>query len=66
MKKYLLLCLLGVLPLTSWSQVVTNDEPDDEDEIIVTDQEGNEEVIEFPEAMTYDLDSLMNLLIWTR
>jgi len=61
MKKYLLLCLLGVLPLTSWSQVVTNDEPDDEDEIIVTDQEGNEEVIEFPEAMTYDLDSLMNL-----
>ena len=61
MKKYLLLCLLGVLPLTSWSQVVTNDEPDDEDEIIVTDQEGNEEVIEFPEAMTYDLDSLMSL-----
>ena len=63
MKKYLLLCLLGVLPLTSWSQVVTNDEPDDEDEIIVTDQEGNEEVIEFPEAMTYDLDSLMSLYI---
>ena len=25
------------------------------------DQEGNEEVIEFPEAMTYDLDSLLNL-----
>ena len=34
---------------------------DDEDEITVTDQEGNEEVIEFPEAMTYDLDSLLNL-----
>ena len=32
-----------------------------EDEIAVTDQEGNEEVIEFPEAMTYDLDSLLNL-----
>ncbi len=32
-----------------------------EDEIAVTDEEGNEEVIEFPEAMTYDLDSLMNL-----
>ena len=61
MKKYLLICLLGLLPLASWSQVVTNDEPDDEDEIIVTDQEGNEEVIEFPEAMTYDLDSLMSL-----
>ena len=32
-----------------------------EDEIAVTDQNGNEEVIEFPEAMTYDLDSLLNL-----
>ena len=32
-----------------------------EDEISVTDSEGNEEVIEFPEAMSYDLDSLMNL-----
>ena len=32
-----------------------------EDEIAVTDEEGNEEVIEFPEAMTYDLDSLLNL-----
>ena len=33
----------------------------DEDEIAVTDNEGNEEVIEFPEAMTYVLDSLLNL-----
>ena len=32
-----------------------------DDEITVTDKKGNEEVIEFPEAMTYDLDSLMNL-----
>jgi membrane-bound lytic murein transglycosylase D len=32
-----------------------------EDEFAVTDEEGNEEVIEFPEAMTYDLDSLLNL-----
>ena len=32
-----------------------------EDEISVTDLEGNEEIIEFPEAMTYDLDSLLNL-----
>ena len=41
------------------------DEDDDvevtEDEVTVTDREGNEEVIDFPEAMTYDLDSLMNL-----
>ena len=32
-----------------------------EDEITITDKEGNEELIEFPEAMTYDLDSLLNL-----
>lgn len=32
-----------------------------EDEIAVTDEEGNEELIEFPEAMTFDLDSLLNL-----
>ena len=32
-----------------------------EDEISVTDKEGNEEIIDFPEAMTYDLDSLLNL-----
>ncbi len=32
-----------------------------EDEFAVTDEEGNNEVIEFPEAMTYDLDSLLNL-----
>ena len=31
------------------------------DEFAITDEEGNEEVIEFPEAMTYDLDSLLNL-----
>ena len=37
------------------------DEPNDEDEITVTDQAGRQEVIEFPEAMTYDLDSLLNL-----
>ena len=57
-----------------YAQVVI-DEPEDEieeeevdelevpveDEISVTDEEGNEELIEFPEAMTYDLDSLLNL-----
>ena len=37
------------------------DDEDDEDEIVVTDDKGREEVIEFPEAMTYDLDSLLNL-----
>ncbi|MDY4854080.1 MAG: transglycosylase SLT domain-containing protein [Prevotella sp.] len=33
----------------------------DEDEITVTDEQGKEEVIEFPEAMTFELDSLLNL-----
>ena len=32
-----------------------------EDEITVTDEQGKEEVIEFPEAMTFELDSLLNL-----
>jgi membrane-bound lytic murein transglycosylase D len=40
---------------------VDDDVVTDEDELIITDQSGNEEVIEFPEAMTYDLDSLLNL-----
>ncbi len=31
------------------------------DEFSVTDNEGHQELIEFPEAMTYDLDSLLNL-----
>ena len=45
------------------AQIEVDDEDDvnDEDEIVVTDQTGNEEIIEFPEAMTYDLDSLLNL-----
>ena len=33
----------------------------DETEIIVTDNNGNEEEIDLPEAMTYELDSLLNL-----
>lgn len=32
-----------------------------EDEISVLDKQGNTELIEFPEAMTYNLDSLMSL-----
>ncbi|MBQ3700479.1 MAG: lytic transglycosylase domain-containing protein [Prevotella sp.] len=59
----MLSAFLVMTPLSMSAQVVTTveEESDDEDEIIVTDQEGNEEVIEFPEAMTYDLDSLLNL-----
>ncbi len=62
--KWLLpLCMLAFLPLTAPAQIVVddNDAEVDEDEIIVLDQSGEEEVIEFPEAMTYDLDSLLNL-----
>ena len=33
----------------------------DDNEISVTDGKGNEELIVFPEAMGYELDSLMNL-----
>ena len=32
-----------------------------EDEISVRDKQGNEELIEFPEAMTFNLDSLLEL-----
>ena len=62
-KRCMLSAFLVMTPLSMSAQVVTTveEESDDEDEIIVTDQEGNEEVIEFPEAMTYDLDSLLNL-----
>ena len=61
-KKYIL-CLMMLLASTvSWAQIVVEeDEVADDDEITVTDEEGNEEVIEFPEAMTYDLDSLLNV-----
>ena len=55
--------LLTFLPITAMAQIEVDDEDDgdDEDELVVTDQKGNEEIIEFPEAMTYDLDSLLNL-----
>ena len=65
MSRLLPLLIMAFLPLALSAQVVVDedddDEPDEEDEITVTDQSGQEEVIEFPEAMTYDLDSLLNL-----
>ena len=60
-KWLMLLGLLIFLPLSMSAQVIDEDEDDEEDEITVVDQSGNEEVIEFPEAMTYDLDSLLNV-----
>ena len=51
-----------MLTVSTTAQVNTDEEDETiEDEITVTDQKGRQEVIEFPEAMTYDLDSLLNL-----
>ena len=64
MNKKITWILLALLFTTTnmMAQVNTeDDETNDEDEITVTDQKGRQEVIEFPEAMTFDLDSLLNL-----
>jgi len=46
------------------AQVVEDDDDATDDEIVVLDSEtGKEEVIDFPEAMAYDLDSLLNLYL---
>ena len=68
-KKYwILLTLLLSCTLSLQAQIVIEDDEEEEDEteitedeVAITDEEGNEEIIDFPEAMTYDLDSLMNL-----
>ena len=61
-KKILLIFCMLTMVSTLWAQVYdNNDETTDEDEFTVIDGEGNTEVIEFPEAMTFDLDSLMNI-----
>ena len=57
------LCLLAFLPVTLHAQVVEEEEEEYEsaDEIEeVIDEQGSEEDIDFPESMTYNLDSLMN------
>jgi membrane-bound lytic murein transglycosylase D len=63
-KRFLmLLAILFGISFSVQAQIVVdenNDEVDEEDELVVTDQNGDEEVIDFPEAMTYDLDSLLN------
>ena len=63
-KKYLILAAMLLTVCTTQAQDIIGGEAEEEiteDEVTVTDQNGNEEVIDFPEAMTYDLDSLMNL-----
>ena len=65
-KKFLLLlAILFGMSVAVQAQIVVNEtekeeEVDEEDELVVIDQSGNEEVIDFPEAMTYDLDSLLS------
>ena len=65
---FIVLTLFFALTQANAQTVIDDEEEDDdeeevveEDEITVTDQPGRMEVIEFPEAMTYDLDSLLNL-----
>ena len=55
--------IIALMLTTSMTAQVNTAEEDEtiDDEITVTDQKGRQEVIEFPEAMTYDLDSLLNL-----
>ena len=69
----LLFCLVLFLPLSLQAQVnnpvIEEDEEEEEtmddvrkeDQFAITDKEGREEIIDFPEAMTYDLDSLLSL-----
>ncbi len=57
------IAVLISVALSAWSQDVVDSDDDEvaeEDELVVMDKSGNEEIIEFPEAMTYDLDSLLN------
>ena len=58
----LTVCMLATLPFSAMkAQTVVETDANDQDELIVTDELGNKEEVEFPEAMTYELDSLLNL-----
>ena len=57
MKKSLILIAAAFFGFTS--QVLAQSE-DDDDEIVVTDAQGKQEVIDLPEALTNDYDSLLN------
>ena len=61
MKKYIISVALLFASNMAIQAQIEEDYEDDEDEITVTDDNGQEEVIEFPEAMTFELDSLLNL-----
>ena len=61
MKKYIISVALLFASNMAIQAQIEEDYEDDEDEITVTDDNGQEEVIEVPEAMTFELDSLLNL-----
>ena len=61
MKKYIISVALLFASNMAIQAQIEEDYEDDEDEITVTDDNGQEEAIEFPEAMTFELDSLLNL-----
>ncbi len=58
-RRLLPFCLLAFLPLAAYGQIEVVDDNDEDDEIDVVDAQGNREEIDFPEAMSYNLDSLM-------
>ena len=61
MKKFIISAALLLASNAAMHAQIEEDFEGDDDEITVTDEEGKEEVIEFPEAMTFELDSLLNL-----
>lgn len=61
MKKILISAAMLLASNVALQAQIEEDYEGDEDEITVTDDNGKEEVIEFPEAMTFELDSLLNL-----
>ena len=61
MKKYIISVALLFASNMAIQAQIEEDYEDAADEITVTDDNGQEEVIEFPEAMTFELDSLLNL-----
>ena len=62
-KNLMILCGLMFTPMTLSAQIIDeeDEDEDEEEEIILTDQYGNPDEIDFPEAMVDNLDSLMNL-----
>ncbi|MGM9776941.1 MAG: transglycosylase SLT domain-containing protein [Prevotella sp.] len=61
MKKILISAAMLLASNVAIQAQIEEDYEGDEDEITVTDDNGKEEVIEFPEAMNFELDSLLNL-----